>query len=128
MYEPPDLPFTEQKRWAITRRVNIFLEWLDWDKYATYSGHPQSTIRFTDLIEIINDVLGAGIRPGDWKPFHNIMVEVRTFVRLIAEQDGDIDKEQEIYNEGLLMLKTTLDQYVAFIQLYNFGLSEDGSK
>ena len=121
MYGIPDLPFAEQKRWAITRRVSIFIEWLKWDTYAIYEEHPASTKRLTELMEIVNDGLGAGIPAYDWEPFHRRMVAMRKLVRTIEKQEGDRIKEEAIYNENILMLKSILEEYRGCIEQYNFS-------
>ena len=121
MYEvPSELPFLEQRRWALTRRANKLLAWLEWERYATYVSVEESVAPMARLISIISDALGSALSENDWLKFRYLFAEMRNLVYTIEDQEGNRDLEIAIYGQSLATLRVILEEYKVFIKDYEF--------
>jgi hypothetical protein len=105
--------FQEQKREALTKRVNKIIGWLHRPDYAVYVNH-DTTLHLIKAINLTVWALERSLPPDQWEPFRQEILGARYIILDVFENQT---QEMNTYYTCLEEVETALRNYHAYIKV-----------
>lgn len=102
---------------ALTRRANMFIEWLHREEYNTYTG-PESMQNMVRLIKIIQEAFSETILVEYWLPFKRLFMECRLQLQDTYETE-EVSKVN--FDQVVISLIQILEQYKVYMPDHVIG-------
>jgi len=124
MFSYPEIdghtPIAVQRKFALTRRVDKLMVWLQRPEYAVYENDG-STGRMAKLIDLIIYALEMSLPDKEWKSIRRKLIKVRNTLTSLPEddeQDFEPDERANYQNAHAALLKILADYKAVLLRSY----------
>ncbi len=90
------MPIAEQRKFALTRRVDKLMVWLQRPEYAVYEND-ESTVKLVKLIYLIIYALEMSLPDKEWNSIRRKLIKVRnTLTGLPEDEEQDFEPDERV--------------------------------